>query len=43
MSIDKSHLTIILELSSSEEIFEALDKKYSTTNSARLFQLLRDC
>lgn len=43
MSVDKSHLATILELSSPEEMFEALDKKYSATNSARLRQLLRNC
>lgn len=43
MSVDKSHLATILELSSPEEMFKALDKKYSATNSARLRQLLRDC
>ena len=43
MSVDKSHLATILELSTSEEMFEALDKKYSATNAARLRQLLRNC
>ena len=36
MSIDKFHLAIILELSTSKMIFEALDKKYSASNSACL-------
>ena len=31
MSVNKSHLATILELSTSEEMFEALDKKYSAT------------
>lgn len=43
MSVDKSHLATILELFSPKEIFEALDKKYSVTNSTYLRQLLRDC
>ena len=43
MSVDKFHLATILELSTSKEMFEALDKKYSATNAARLRQLLRDC
>ncbi len=43
MSVDKSHLVTILEISSPKEMFEALDKKYSVTNSARLRQLLRNC
>ena len=43
MSVDKSHLATILELSSPKEMFEALDKKYSASNAARLRQLLCDC
>lgn len=43
MSINKSHLATILELSSPKEIFEALDKKYSATNSICLHQLFRNC
>ena len=43
MSVDKSHLATILELSNPKEMFEALDKKYSATNAARLRPLLRDC
>ncbi len=42
MSVNKSHLATILELSSPKEMFEALDKKYSATNAARLRQLLCD-
>lgn len=42
ISVDKSHIAIILELSSPEKIFEAFDKKYSATNTACLRQLLRD-
>ena len=43
MSVDKSHLATILELSSPKEMFKALDKKYSATNAAYFCQLLRDC
>lgn len=43
MSVDKSHLTTILELATPEEMFKALDKNYSATNPARLRQLLCDC
>ena len=43
MSVDKSHLATILELSSPKKMFKALDKKYSTTNAARLRQLLCNC
>ena len=43
MSVDKAHLAAILELSTPREMFNALDKKYSATNAARLRQLLCDC
>ena len=43
MSADKFHLATILELSISKEMYEALDKKYSAINAARLRQLLCDC
>ena len=43
MSVDKSYLATILELSSPKEMFEALDKEYFATHTARLRQLLRDC
>ena len=43
MSVDKSHLATIRELSTSEKMFEALDKKYSATNATRLRQLFCDC
>ncbi len=43
ISVDKAHLATILELFTPKEVFNALDKKYSTTNAARLRQLLRDC
>ncbi len=43
MSVDKAHLATILELSTPNEMFNALDKKYSATNAARLRQLLRNC
>ena len=42
MSVDKSHLATILELSTLEEMFEALDKKYSATNAVCFHQLLCD-
>lgn len=43
MSVNKSHLTTILELSNPKKIYKALHKKYCITNVARLCQLLRDC
>ena len=43
ISVDKAHLATILELFTPNEVFNALDKKYSTTNAARLCQLFRDC
>ncbi len=43
MSVDKSHLATILELSNTKEMFEALDKKYSATKAASPRQLLRNC
>ena len=43
IGLDKAHLATILELSTPKEMFNALDKKYSATNAARLRQLLRDC
>lgn len=43
MSVDKYHLATILEPVISEEMFEALDKKYSTTNFTCLCQLFCDC
>lgn len=43
MSVDKAYLAIILELCNPQDMFEALDYKYSATNAACLHQLLRDC
>ena len=43
MNVDMAHLATILELSTPKEMFNALDKKYSATNAARLLQLLCDC
>ena len=43
MSVDKSHLATILELSTPKEMFKVLDKKYSATNIACLRQLFRNC
>ena len=43
MSVDKSNLATILELSNTKEMFEALDKKYSATKAACPRQLLRNC
>ena len=43
MSVDKSYLATIFDISSQKEMFEALDKKNFATNTARLRQLLRDC
>ena len=43
MSVDKTHLATILELSDPKDMFDALDQKYSASNAARLRQLLRDC
>ena len=43
MSVDKPHLATILELSDPRDMFDALDRKYSASNAARLRQLLRDC
>ncbi len=40
--IDKLHLITILKLFSSEETFEALDKKYSTTIITYFYQLCRN-
>lgn len=40
ISVDKSHLVTILELSISKKMFQALNKKYSATNPACLHQLL---
>lgn len=34
MSVDKSHLTTILELSDPKDMFSALDKKYYTATNA---------
>lgn len=42
MSVDKTHLATILKLSDPKDMFNALDKKYSATNVARLRQLLSD-
>ena len=38
MSINKSHLVTIFELSISEEMFKTLDKKYSATQAICLHQ-----
>lgn len=43
MSVDKPHLATVLELSNPRDMFDALDRKYSASNAARLRQLLRDC
>lgn len=42
MSVDKSYLITILELSNPKEMFEVHDKKCSTTNSTHLRQLFHD-
>ena len=38
MSIDKKHLATILELFTTKEMFNPIDKKYSAKNAARLCQ-----
>ncbi len=43
ISVDKTNLVTILELSDPKDMFNALDQKYSTSNAARLRQLLCDC
>lgn len=43
MSIDKSYLATIFELSILEKMFKVLNKKYSATNAARLYQLFCNC
>ena len=43
MSMDKTHLATILELSDPRDMFDTFDQKYSASNVARLHQLLRDC
>lgn len=43
VSVDKTHLATILELSDPRNMFDTLDRKYSASKAARLRQLLRDC
>lgn len=43
MSVNKSHLTTILELATPEKMFEAFNKKYSATNSTCFCQLFCNC
>lgn len=43
MSVDRTYLAIILEIRNPQDMFEALDHKYSANNAACLHQLLRDC
>ncbi len=43
MSVDKTHLATILELSDPKDMSNALDQKYSASNAARFRQLLCDC
>ncbi len=43
MSVDKTHLATLLELSYPKDMFDALHQKYSASNAARLRQLLCDC
>lgn len=43
ISADKSQLATILKLFDLKEMFEALDRNYSITNSTCLYQLLRHC
>ncbi len=43
LSVEKTLLATILELSDPKDMFDALDQKYSASNAARLRQLLCDC
>ncbi len=43
MSVDQTNLETIFELFHPKDMFDALDRKYSASNAARLRHLLRDC
>lgn len=42
MSVDKAHLAMIMELSTTKEMSNAPEKKYPATNAAHLRQRLPD-